>query len=141
MAGISASVPPDGSDTTDAFQAAWADPAAAHAIYVDERYGILVIPDKKPVVPMGHIMIISREAVPFEELSSLRKHQLLEAGDIMRRRIAYGATRYRRRIYTIFRATTKMMARAFLKTAPKQPKNNYKRRSNALPRQAWMVTG
>lgn len=74
--------------TNDVFQQVWSDPQSACAIYVNEQYGVLVIPDKKPVVALGHVLVIAREAIPFEDLPVLRKHQLLEAGDIIRQRIA-----------------------------------------------------
>jgi diadenosine tetraphosphate (Ap4A) HIT family hydrolase len=66
---------------SDPFQSAWQDPKKAHAIYVDDQQGLMVLPDAQPVVP-NHVLIITREAKPYEELSTKRKHQVLELANL-----------------------------------------------------------
>jgi diadenosine tetraphosphate (Ap4A) HIT family hydrolase len=67
--------------TDDPFQRAWQDPKRVHAIFVDERHGLMVLPDAQPVVK-HHVLVVTREAKPYEDLSSLRKHQALELANI-----------------------------------------------------------
>lgn len=63
------------SDQSDFLQTAWDDPKAAHAIHVDKERGFMIIPDAKPVVPVGHVMVVAREQ-SMEELSDERWAQL-----------------------------------------------------------------
>lgn len=73
--------------STDFLQAAWANPKAAHAIYVDEQRGFMIIPDGKPVVSAGHVMVVAQEQSA-EELSDERWMQLTLAARIVSEQIA-----------------------------------------------------
>lgn len=70
------------SDQSDFLQSAWDDPKAAHAIHVDEERGFMIIPDAKPVVLAGHVMVVAREQ-SLEELSDERWAQLTVAARIV----------------------------------------------------------
>ncbi len=66
----------------DPFQEAWNGPVKFHAIYVDEKNGFMVIPDAMPVVE-HHILIISREATPYQELPTHRQLQMMALANIV----------------------------------------------------------
>jgi diadenosine tetraphosphate (Ap4A) HIT family hydrolase len=80
----------------DPFQIAWQDPDRAHAIFVDEQHGLMVLPDAQPVIK-HHVLVITREAVPYEELSQLRKHQILELANLTAEHM-YGVLHPKRKV-------------------------------------------
>ncbi len=69
------------SEGDDPFQAAWQDPKKAHALYVDNKFGLMVIPNAKPVVE-HHLLVVTREPVAYEDLPMLRRHLMNELVDI-----------------------------------------------------------
>ncbi|HSW79381.1 MAG TPA: hypothetical protein VLG47_01255 [Candidatus Saccharimonadales bacterium] len=67
--------------TFDPFQEAWKNPAAQFPIFVDEEYGLMVIPDALPAVD-HQVLVICREQTPYQELPASRQLQMMTLANI-----------------------------------------------------------
>lgn len=66
----------------DPFQDAWADPEKFHALFIDDKHGFMIIPDARPVVE-HHVLVISREAVPYQEMPLDRQLQMMALANLV----------------------------------------------------------
>ncbi len=71
----------DSGKQSDPFQAAWEKPEENYALHVDEKNGFMVLPDANPVMD-NHVLIISRETTPYQELPPLRQLQMMALANI-----------------------------------------------------------
>jgi diadenosine tetraphosphate (Ap4A) HIT family hydrolase len=71
----------DSNEQFDPFQEAWNDPTSQYPLFIDVKHGFMVIPDAIPVVE-HQVLVISREAIPYQELPLKRQLQMMALANL-----------------------------------------------------------